>query len=233
MLYYSLIYPFLTYGIQVWSFTYPTYLKPVTTLQKRVVRIMTFSNPRSLDTHYVWAGVAKALLWDLCKQYRFERSDKWYEHIPKNVEDNENFKFLWSPKSMVWIPREATAVRPLRSEFITGSFRSRTTNLRGGRKHSRPQSPSFLGHVVGKRGNWSVTVSCSGRLQIKPSGSGDENGPEVIFHKIFHRDCFLRMLVHTNLTQQQQYLLFKHVLSGEEALAFCNQCMSLPDFSAQ
>ena len=31
--------------------------------------------------------------------------------------------------------------------------------------HSRPQSPSFLGHVLGKRG----------RLQIKPSGSGDEN----------------------------------------------------------
>ena len=47
MLYYSLIYPFLTYGIQVWGLTYPTYLKPVTTLQKRVVRIMTFSDPRS------------------------------------------------------------------------------------------------------------------------------------------------------------------------------------------
>ena len=46
MLYYSLIYPFLTYGIQVWGLTYPTYLKPVTTLQKRVVR-MTFSDPRS------------------------------------------------------------------------------------------------------------------------------------------------------------------------------------------
>ena len=29
---------------------------------------------------------------------------------------------------------------------------------------SRPQSPSFLGHVVGKR-----------RLQIKPSSSGDKN----------------------------------------------------------
>ena len=47
MLYYSLIYPFLTYGIQVWGLTYPTYLKSVTTLQKRVVRIMTFSDPRS------------------------------------------------------------------------------------------------------------------------------------------------------------------------------------------
>ena len=32
--------------------------------------------------------------------------------------------------------------------------------------HSRPQNPSLLGHVVGKRS----------RLQIKPSGSGDENG---------------------------------------------------------
>ena len=47
VLYYSLIYPFLTYGIQVWGLTYPTYLKPVTTLQKRVVRLMTFSDPRS------------------------------------------------------------------------------------------------------------------------------------------------------------------------------------------
>ena len=34
-------------GIQVWGLTYPTYLKPATTLQKRVVRIMTFSDPRS------------------------------------------------------------------------------------------------------------------------------------------------------------------------------------------
>ena len=45
-------------------------------------------------------GVARALLWDLCKQYGFERSDKRYEHIPKNVEDNENFKFLWYPKTI-------------------------------------------------------------------------------------------------------------------------------------
>ena len=47
MLYYSLIYPFLSYGIQVWGLTFPTYQKPGTTLQKRVVRIMTFSDPVS------------------------------------------------------------------------------------------------------------------------------------------------------------------------------------------
>ena len=45
MLYNSLIYPFFTYGIHVWGLTYPTYLKPLTTLQKRLVRIMTFSEP--------------------------------------------------------------------------------------------------------------------------------------------------------------------------------------------
>ena len=47
MLYYSLIYPFLIYGVQVWGLTYPTYLTPVTTLQKRIAGIMTFSEPMS------------------------------------------------------------------------------------------------------------------------------------------------------------------------------------------
>ena len=48
MLYHSLIYPFLIYGVQVWGLTYPTYLKPVTTLQRRrLARILTFSEPMS------------------------------------------------------------------------------------------------------------------------------------------------------------------------------------------
>jgi len=47
MLYYSLIYPFFIYGFQVWGLTYPTYLTSVTTLQKRIARIKTFSEPVS------------------------------------------------------------------------------------------------------------------------------------------------------------------------------------------
>ena len=47
MLYFSLIYPFLTYGILLCGLTYPTYLKPVITLQKHILRIMTFSEPAS------------------------------------------------------------------------------------------------------------------------------------------------------------------------------------------
>ena len=34
-LYYSLVYPFLTYGIIVWGNTYTTTLKPIVILQKR------------------------------------------------------------------------------------------------------------------------------------------------------------------------------------------------------
>ena len=43
-LYYSLIYPFLTYGIIIWGNTYMTTLHPLTLLQKKVMRLITFSN---------------------------------------------------------------------------------------------------------------------------------------------------------------------------------------------
>ena len=42
-LYYSLIYPFLIYGIIVWGNTYPTTLQPLYISQKKVLRIITFS----------------------------------------------------------------------------------------------------------------------------------------------------------------------------------------------
>ena len=42
-LYYSLVYPFLTYGLILWGNTYTTTLKPIVILQKKAVRIITFS----------------------------------------------------------------------------------------------------------------------------------------------------------------------------------------------
>ena len=44
-LYYSIIYPFLTYGLSIWGNTYSSTLKPLITLQKRAIRIITFSKP--------------------------------------------------------------------------------------------------------------------------------------------------------------------------------------------
>ena len=44
MLYYSLIYPFLTY---VWGLTFPSLLTQLFIIQKRAIRIISFSEPKS------------------------------------------------------------------------------------------------------------------------------------------------------------------------------------------
>ena len=44
MLYFSLIYPFLIYGVTVWGNTYPSTIKPICILQKRAIRLITFSH---------------------------------------------------------------------------------------------------------------------------------------------------------------------------------------------
>ena len=46
MLYYSLIYPFFTYGVYVWGLTFPTYLTQLFITQKKAIRI-SFSEPKS------------------------------------------------------------------------------------------------------------------------------------------------------------------------------------------
>ena len=44
-LYYSLIYPFFTYGLSIWGNTYSSTLRPLIILQKRAIRMITFSEP--------------------------------------------------------------------------------------------------------------------------------------------------------------------------------------------
>jgi len=48
-LYYTLIYPFLIYGIIAWGSSYPTSQKPLHILQKKAMRIITFSK---FDAHF-------------------------------------------------------------------------------------------------------------------------------------------------------------------------------------
>ena len=45
--YYSIIYSFLTYGIIVWGNTYSSNLQPLIILQKKTIRIITFSDFRA------------------------------------------------------------------------------------------------------------------------------------------------------------------------------------------
>ena len=52
-LYYSLIYPFLIYGLVVWGSTYHTNIDPRLILQKRALRITTFSKFDDILVHYL------------------------------------------------------------------------------------------------------------------------------------------------------------------------------------
>ena len=45
-LYYALVYPYLTYSVVAWGNTYDSIVKPITTLQKRSIRIITFADFR-------------------------------------------------------------------------------------------------------------------------------------------------------------------------------------------
>ena len=37
-------------------------------------------------------NVAKAVHWKLCEKYGLEQSEKWYEHTPESVVENERIK---------------------------------------------------------------------------------------------------------------------------------------------
>ena len=43
-LYYSLVYPYLTYCVNIWGSTYDTHLKPIEILQKKILRLITNSS---------------------------------------------------------------------------------------------------------------------------------------------------------------------------------------------
>ena len=39
--------------------------------------------------------MARAIHWDLAGKCGFHRNDKWYNHVPERVLENENYKLLW------------------------------------------------------------------------------------------------------------------------------------------
>ena len=40
-------------------------------------------------------NVARTLHWKLCGKYNLKKSEKWYEHVPEGVVENEEVKILW------------------------------------------------------------------------------------------------------------------------------------------
>ena len=50
-LYYSIVYPFLTYAVIIWGNTYASTIKPLVTLQKKAIRIINFTNFQAHTNH--------------------------------------------------------------------------------------------------------------------------------------------------------------------------------------
>jgi hypothetical protein len=63
-LYYAIIYPFLLYALIIWGNTYPTTLKPLVVLQKKAIRIITFS-PFDEHSSPIFKGLRLIKLSDL------------------------------------------------------------------------------------------------------------------------------------------------------------------------
>ena len=55
-------------------------------------------------------NVARIVLCKLCGKYNLKRSEKWYEHAPEGVVENEEVKILWGV--MIQCDREIKAKKP-------------------------------------------------------------------------------------------------------------------------
>ena len=51
LLYHGIFAPFLSYGLSVWGLTYPSLLEPFTVLQKKILKIMSFSEINASSGH--------------------------------------------------------------------------------------------------------------------------------------------------------------------------------------
>ena len=55
-------------------------------------------------------NVKRIVHWKLCRNCNLERSEKWYEHTPEGVVDNEEVKILWDV--MIRCDREIKTRKP-------------------------------------------------------------------------------------------------------------------------
>ena len=62
------------------------------------------------STNSCKSNVARIVHWKLCGKYNLKKSEKWYEHSPESVAENEEVKILWDV--MVQSDREIRARKP-------------------------------------------------------------------------------------------------------------------------
>ena len=64
-------------------------------------------NAKKYKSRYDWVG--KAIHWELCKEMKFDHTNKWYIHNPESILANETHKFLWGFEKqidhLIWAKR--------------------------------------------------------------------------------------------------------------------------------
>ena len=114
-LYYALIYPFLIYGIISWGNTYNTTLQPLFILQKKAIRIMTFSN---FDEHSspLFKQLKIVKLYDLVTLHNVVFMYKFHNNLLPNafdtfftrVSETHNYNTRLSSKISYSLPKVRT-----------------------------------------------------------------------------------------------------------------------------
>ena len=86
-LYYSSVNLFLTYGLVVWGNTYATTLKPIVTLQKQALRIITFSKPDAQSSP-IFSQLGLIKFMDLVTMQTAVFMFQYYHNLLPKVFDN-------------------------------------------------------------------------------------------------------------------------------------------------
>ena len=94
-LYYSLVYPFLTYGLVVWGNTYVTTLKPIATMQKQTLHIITFSK-RDAKSNPIFSQLRLIKFMDLVTMQTAIFMFQYYNNMLPKAFDNNYFTFISS-----------------------------------------------------------------------------------------------------------------------------------------
>ena len=93
-LYYSLVYPFLAYGLVVWGNTYATTLKPIVTLQKQALRTITFLK-RDAQSSPIFSQLGLIKFMDLVTMQTATFTFEYYHNLLPKAFDNY-FTFISS-----------------------------------------------------------------------------------------------------------------------------------------
>ena len=102
--YYTLIDPFLTYSLISWGNTYPTSLQPLTTLQKKAVRIITFSDFNSHSSplfRKLWLLKLKDLIYLDSVLFMHYRPPSTFNNFFKALIKYINMQQDWALRSLI------------------------------------------------------------------------------------------------------------------------------------